>query len=84
MSKTEDNAPKRGAGAAKAEKQEPSLFQQLEQLTKAAMADGDHAAHAALHGALMALAAAKVAASHAEQAPLSDEARALLDRIKAL
>ncbi|CAJ0698787.1 hypothetical protein [Ralstonia holmesii] len=84
MSKNDNDAPKRGAGAAKAEKQEPSLFQQLEQLTKAAMADSDHAAHAALHGALMALAAAKVAAGHAEQATLSDDARALLERIKAL
>jgi hypothetical protein len=85
MAENDKAAPKGAAVGAKSADAQPSLYKALESLTEKALSSGDHAAYAALHPVVMALANAKFMASQAvHHVKPSREAAALLDRIKAL
>lgn len=85
MSETQKPASKGAAASAKTADKQPSLYKELEALSEKALSAGDHSCHAALHSVVVALAAAKFAASQAEHVgTVSEEAVAVLERVKAL
>jgi len=84
MAKTTTEAPKSASAEAKPPEKVESLYHALEAASEKALARGDHAAYSTLHPVVVALAGAKFAASQAAHAHVDEEARELLDRIKAL
>jgi hypothetical protein len=85
MAANQKQTPKAATASAKTADKQQSLYEELEAMSEKALAAGDHSCHAALHSVVVALAAAKFAASQAEHVGTpSDEAVALLERVKAL
>ncbi|MCG5072271.1 hypothetical protein [Paraburkholderia tagetis] len=84
MAKATTDTLKSAAPEAKDAEQAPSLYHALDKASEKALASGNHAAYAALHPVVVALAGVKFAASQATHEHVSEEARELLDRIKSL
>lgn len=85
MAENQKQAPKAAAASAKTADKPVSLYKELEAMSDKALMAGDNSCHAALHSVVVALAAAKFAASQAEHVGTpSEEAVALLERVKAL
>jgi hypothetical protein len=84
MAKTTSDTSKSVPAEAKSPEKSDGLYHALEAASEKALTRGDHAAYSTLHPVVVALAGAKFAASQAAHAHIDDDARELLDRIKAL
>lgn len=84
MAKNATEVPKSALAEAKPLEKAEGLYHALEAASEKALARGDHAAYSTLHPVVVALAGAKFTASQAAHAHVDEDARELLDRIKAL
>jgi hypothetical protein len=83
MAKTTNDAPKGAAANAKTAAA-PSLYKSLEAAAEDALSRGDHVAYSTLHPVVVALAGVKFAAGQAAHENVGEDARALLEQVRAL